>query len=309
MDYVGALKPLLDRFGNEPTAHDRASTPSTRAPTAASWRRWPGTTPRCGSARRGGSTTAPRACAASVSASPRPPASPTRSGSTTTPARCSRSPPATTWPAGSMPAILAELVAEHRLERGRGRARWRTTSPTASPGEPFGSTPMSAIVLVGLMGAASRRSAGIVADAHSAARSSTVDLAIAARDGIDRPGALGAGRRGRLPPTRDRGSCLDALASGHDGRARRPGGVVLDPRRPRRARTPPSWCGSEPTRRPSPPGCRPAITGPCSATIPTADLADHGCGDGPTSTARSPTLVVDIDDLDARRRRTRLFST
>ena len=40
-DYVRALKPLLDRFGNEPRADASSSSRSTRAPTAASSRRSP----------------------------------------------------------------------------------------------------------------------------------------------------------------------------------------------------------------------------------------------------------------------------
>ena len=64
-DYVRDLKPLLDRFGNEPRltviAYTLDETTYSRelAP-------WPGTTPHCGLVRRGGSSTVPMACGAST---------------------------------------------------------------------------------------------------------------------------------------------------------------------------------------------------------------------------------------------------
>ncbi len=66
--------------------------------------RWPASTRRCMSVRRGGSSTPPMRSGGSAPPSPRPPASPGPPGSSTTPARSARSRPATTCPAGSTPA-------------------------------------------------------------------------------------------------------------------------------------------------------------------------------------------------------------
>ena len=77
---------------------------STRPSGRASWRRWPASTRRSTSGRRGGSSTLPTPCAASARRSPRPPASPAPRASSTTRARSARSRRATTCPAGSTPA-------------------------------------------------------------------------------------------------------------------------------------------------------------------------------------------------------------
>ena len=62
-DYVGALKPLLDRFGNSPALTLVLFTLD-ETTYARELGRWPDTTRACGWGRRGGSTTASRACAA-----------------------------------------------------------------------------------------------------------------------------------------------------------------------------------------------------------------------------------------------------
>ena len=86
------------------------------ASTAASSRRSPVTIRCSSSARPGGSTTARKACCASASRPPRPPASTTPSASTTTRARSCRFRRGTIWRDASIAAILARLVAEHRID-------------------------------------------------------------------------------------------------------------------------------------------------------------------------------------------------
>jgi glucuronate isomerase len=72
-EYTRNLRGLLDLYGNDPRLTlilftlDESTYARELAP------RWPGTTPPCASARRGGSTTRPRGCAASASRSPRRP--------------------------------------------------------------------------------------------------------------------------------------------------------------------------------------------------------------------------------------------
>ena len=60
-NYVHALRPLLDRFGNETQLHASFSSRSTNPPTAANSRRSPDIIPACALARPGGFTTAPKA--------------------------------------------------------------------------------------------------------------------------------------------------------------------------------------------------------------------------------------------------------
>ena len=127
-DYVHALKPLLDRFGNEREPDDHPVHPRRDrlfARARAARRPLSGAEARAG---RGGSSTARRACGAIARASPRPRASTTPSASTTTRAPSCRSRRATTCARRVDCAYLARLVAEHRLEldealRGRARSR------------------------------------------------------------------------------------------------------------------------------------------------------------------------------------------
>ena len=62
-EFTHNLRPLLEAYGNDPRLTLILFTLD-ETTYAASWRRWPATTPRSGWARPGGSTTAPTACAA-----------------------------------------------------------------------------------------------------------------------------------------------------------------------------------------------------------------------------------------------------
>ena len=85
---------------------------------------------------------------------------------------------------------------------------------------------MRPVVLVGLMGSGKSTVGALVAAAHGTAFVD-VDVVITARTGQDRPGALGGGRRSRLPVPRVRRRAR-VLATTPRG-AGRPGGRVLDP--------------------------------------------------------------------------------
>ncbi len=60
VEFTNAVQPMLAAFGTAAELPGRASSPSTRRSTRASSRRWPASTPRSTSARRGGSSTPPR---------------------------------------------------------------------------------------------------------------------------------------------------------------------------------------------------------------------------------------------------------
>ena len=66
-DFVRALKPLLDAVGMRPELTIILFMLDEIDATRANSRRWPASIRRCGSGRPGGSSTAPRACAASAS--------------------------------------------------------------------------------------------------------------------------------------------------------------------------------------------------------------------------------------------------
>ena len=129
-DYVEALKPLLDRVGNEPKLTLILFTLDET--TYARWRRSPVTTRRSSSARRGGSTTASRACSASSSRRSRRRDSRIPSASTTTRVRSCRFPRATMCGGASRAASsrrASSSIASARTRRWsshpRSRATWR----------------------------------------------------------------------------------------------------------------------------------------------------------------------------------------
>jgi glucuronate isomerase len=135
-DYVHALRPLLDRFGNE------SSSPSfcsrwTKRPTVASWLRWPGTIRACGLAPPGGSMTAPRECVASASRPPKRRAFTIRSASTTTRAPSCPFRRGMMWRGASIAAFWPGWSPKSAWKKTK-PLKWRTIWPTGWRKRPTG---------------------------------------------------------------------------------------------------------------------------------------------------------------------------
>ena len=116
-----ALRPMLDAFGTDPSVPLHRLHHRRDGLLAASWPRSPARTRRSGSARPGGSSTPPTACAGSARRPPRRPASTTRPASSTTPAPSARSRPGTTCTRRIDAGYLAEPRRRAPARRGRSR--------------------------------------------------------------------------------------------------------------------------------------------------------------------------------------------